>query len=394
MPRVPRMASFIAGDYSLDMNDLLPHLQQQLPEALSFLEQMVSMESPSPDKLLVDLFARFTGSKFQEAGGEVDYVPASGFGDHLRVRFTSKSKDRILLLGHTDTVWPAGEIQKRPFRIDGGRALGPGVFDMKAGILLMWMAVGALKRIRGGFSKSVSILLTSDEEIGSNSSRALIESEASQCQAVFVLEPSLPGGVLKTARKGVGRFTVKAIGKAAHAGIDPAKGINAIEELSRQIIKLHTMTVMGRGTTVTVGVAQGGTRSNVVPAEAVAEVDVRIASVEEAARITAAIEGLSPELPGARLEIRGSINRPPMERTVETERLFEIAKKIASRMGIDLKEGSTGGASDGNLTSALGIPTLDGLGAIGDGAHAVDEWVDVESLPHRAALIAELIDTA
>jgi glutamate carboxypeptidase len=263
---------------------------------------------------------------------------------------------------------------------------------MKAGILLMWMAVGALKKLRGGFGKSVTILLTSDEEIGSNSSRALIESEASQSQAVFVLEPSLPGGTLKTARKGVGRFTVKAIGKAAHAGIDPSKGVNAIEEISRQIIKLQKMTDMAHGTTVTVGVVQGGTRSNVVPAEAAAEVDVRITSIEEAERITNAIKSLTPELPGARLEIRGSINRPPMERTSDTVRLFETARKIAAQIGMDLKEGSTGGASDGNLTSALGIPTLDGLGAIGDGAHAVEEWVDLESLPQRAALLAGLIE--
>ena len=374
------------------MNDLVAYLTQNLPDSLQFLEQMVTLESPSLDKPLVDRFARFAGSKFEEIGGKVDYVAADRFGDHLRVRFTGKSTDRILLLGHTDTVWPAGEIQKRPFRIDGGRALGPGVFDMKAGILLMWMAAGALRKIRGGFNKSVTILLTSDEEIGSNSSRALIESEAGQCQAVFVLEPSLPGGALKTARKGVGRFTVKAIGKAAHAGIDPSKGVNAIEEISRQIIKLQKMTGMGRGTTVTVGVVRGGTRSNVVPAEAAAEVDVRITSMEEAVRIANAINDLTPELPGANLEIRGSINRPPMERTAETARLFENAQKIAARMGIDLKEGSTGGASDGNLTSAQGIPTLDGLGAIGDGAHAVDEWVDAESLPQRAALIAGLIE--
>lgn len=374
------------------MNDLVSYLTQQLPEALRFLEQMVMLESPSPDKRLVDQFVLFAGSKFAEIGGQADYVATERFGDHLRVRFAGRSGNRILLLGHTDTVWPAGEIRKRPFRIDGGKALGPGVFDMKAGILLMWMAVGALKKIRGGFGKSVTILLTSDEEIGSNSSRALIESEASRSQAVFVLEPSLPGGTLKTARKGVGRFTVKAVGKAAHAGIDPSKGVNAIEEISRQIIKLQKMTDMAHGTTVTVGVVQGGTRSNVVPAEAAAEVDVRMTSIEQAEHIANAIKSLTPELPGARLEIRGSINRPPMERTSDTARLFETARKIAAQMGIDLKEGSTGGASDGNLTSALGIPTLDGLGAIGDGAHAIEEWVDVESLPQRAALLAGLIE--
>jgi glutamate carboxypeptidase len=373
------------------MSELLPYLNQQLPDALKFLEQMVNLESPSLDKSFVDEFARFIGPKFEALGGVTNYVRAERFGDHLVVRFPGRTNERILLLGHMDTVWPAGEAAKRPFRIDAGKALGPGVFDMKAGILLMWMAVRGLQN-RGKLTKNVTVLLTSDEEVGSNSSRRLIESEATQCKAVLVLEPSLPGGILKTARKGVGRFTVKAIGKAAHAGIDPTKGVNAIEELSRQVIKLHSMTDASRGTTVTVGVMQGGTRANVVPAEAAAEVDVRIASIEEAARITSAIKALTPELTGALLEVRGSINRPPMERTADTGQLFEAARTIAARMGIDLKEGSTGGASDGNLTSALGIPTLDGLGPIGDGAHASGEWVDTESLPQRAALVAELID--
>ena len=376
------------------MKDLISHLKQQLPENLRFLERMVSMESPSFDKPLVDKFVRFAGSRFQEIGGEIEYVATERFGDQMLARFSGKSSDRILLLGHTDTVWPAGEIEKRPFEIGDGRIFGPGVFDMKAGILLMWMAVGALSRMRGALERSVTVLLTSDEEVGSNSSRALTESEAARCRAVFVLEPSLPGGVLKTARKGVGQFTLKAVGRAAHAGIDPLKGVNAIEEISRQILKLHRLTDVVQGTTVSVGVVQGGTRSNVVPAEAAAEIDVRITSIGEAERVTRAIKALAPELPGARLEVSGSINRPPMERTSDTVRLFEIACRIAAQIGIDLKEGSTGGASDGNLTSALGIPTLDGLGAVGDGAHAVDEWVDVESLPARAALVAGLIETA
>ena len=368
-------------------------MKQQLPESLRLLEEMVSMETPSFDKPLVDKFVRFAGSRFQEIGGEVDYVATERFGDHMRARFTGKSGGRILLLGHTDTVWPAGEIQKRPFTIGGGRALGPGVFDMKAGILLMWMSLGALLRTRGALERSVTVLLTSDEEVGSDSSRGLIESEAAQCRAVFVLEPSLPGGVLKTARKGVGRFTIKAIGRAAHAGIDPSKGVNAIEEISRQILKLHKLTDVAGGTSVTAGVVQGGTRSNVVPAEAAVEIDVRITSSVEAERVTRTIRALEPELAGARLEVRGSINRPPMERTADTARLFDIARNIAAQMGMDLKEGSTGGASDGNLTSALGIPTLDGLGPVGDGPHAVDEWVEVGSLPERAALVAGLIET-
>jgi glutamate carboxypeptidase len=258
---------------------------------------------------------------------------------------------------------------------------------MKAGIVLMWMAIQAMK------DAPVTVLLTSDEEVGSNSSRKLIEAEAANCRAVLVLEPSLPGGVLKTARKGVGRFTVKAIGRAAHAGIEPENGINAIDELSRQILKLHNMTDLSRGTTVTVGVVQGGTRSNVVPAEAAAEVDARVSSLEEAERITSNIKALSPELPGARLEVRGAISRPPMERTAETARLFQAARAVAAELGFDLQEGATGGASDGNFTAALGIPTLDGLGAVGGGAHAVNEWVDIDSLPQRAGLLAGLIES-
>ncbi len=379
------------------MKDLLSHLEQKLPESLLLLEQMVTMESPSFEKRLVDEFTSFLGNRFHEIGGQVDFIAAERFGKHLRVRFPGRSgssEGRILLLGHTDTVWPAGEIQKRPFRINGNRATGPGVFDMKAGIVLMWMALSALselKALRGGLARSVTVLLTSDEEVGSNTSRSLIESEAGKSGAVLVLEPSLPGGALKTARKGVGRFTLKAIGRAAHAGIDPSRGINAIEEISRQVIKLQGMSGTG-GTTVTVGVVQGGTRSNVVPAEAGIEVDVRVASMEEADRITKAIRSLTAELPGARLEVRGAISRPPMERTAETVRLFKIAQGVAAEIGIDLKEGSTGGASDGNLTAAMGIPTLDGLGAVGDGAHAVDEYIEIESLAHRAALLAGMIE--
>src|SRR5215471_9208994 len=318
------------------MNDLVQHFRQQLPEALALLEEMVSMESPSYDKDLSDKFVGFLAGKFREIGGQVDLIPAAKVGNHLRVKFSGHAGDRILLLGHTDTVWPAGEITKRPFKIENNRAMGPGVFDMKAGIVLMWMVLNALKTV------SVTVLLTSDEEIGSTSSRAMIESEASQCRTVFVLEPSLPGGALKTARKGVGRFTVKAIGRAAHAGVDPEKGVNAIEEISRQILKLQRMTDTARGTTVTVGVVQGGTRSNVVPAEAAAEIDVRIASVDESERVAKMIKALSPELPGARLEIRGAINRPPMERNTETARLFESARSIAKGLGINLREGSTG----------------------------------------------------
>lgn len=371
------------------MQDLLANCRRLCPEAIRLLERCVSMESPSLDKELTDRFAGFLADvfrkQFEHDGATIDLLPAGKFGNHLRIKFPSSSTHRILLLGHIDTVWPKDEAAKRPFSQTGGRATGPGIFDMKAGIVLMWMALGALAQ------KPVTVLLTSDEEVSSPSSRGLIEAEAAACRAVLVLEPSLPGGALKTSRKGLGRFTVKAIGRAAHAGIEPEKGVNAIEEISRQILKLQRMTRVDRGTTVTVGVVQGGSRSNVVPAEAAAEVDVRVASMEEAERIALDIRQLSAELPAARLEIRGSIIRPPMERTADTARLFDLARRLAREIGIDLAEGSTGGASDGNFTAALGIPTLDGLGPVGGGAHALDEWVDIDSLPERAALVAGLI---
>jgi glutamate carboxypeptidase len=373
------------------MKQLLSYLQQELPGGLQLLEQLVNMESPSTDKVLVDRFARFVGSQFDAIGGTVDFIPVERFGDHLRVNFPGKTSEKILLLGHTDTVFPVGEVAKRPFHITNGTAAGPGVFDMKAGILIMWSALRALRNTGNPLEHAITVLLTSDEEVGSATSRTLLESEGRSARAVFVLEPSLPGGVLKTSRKGVGRFTIKGIGRAAHAGVDPAKGINAIEEIARQVLLLQAMSNEELGTSVTVGVVQGGTRSNVVPAEAAIEVDVRVATNDEASRMTTAIHTLQPQLPGARLEIRGAINRPPMERTTDTVRLFELARSIGTEVGIDINEGSTGGASDGNFTSALGIPTLDGLGAVGDGAHAIHEYVDIASLPYRAALIAGLI---
>jgi len=371
----------------MHMNDLLNTLRQNLPDTLKLLETMVNMDSPSVDKPLVDRFARFLGPQFEALGGVVEYVFAERFGDHLVARFDGLSSDSLLILGHTDTVFPAGEVVRRPFRVENNRATGPGVFDMKAGIALILSGLRGL----GPLPRAVTVLLTSDEEMGSPSSRHLIEQEAGKAGAVLVLEPSLPGGGLKTARKGVGRFTVMATGRAAHAGIDPARGVNAIQEIAHQILQLQRMSDAARGTTVTVGMVQGGTRVNVVPAEAAVEVDVRIANNDEAARITEAIRGLRPQLTGTTLHIRGGINRPPMERTTDTARLFEVARRIGEELGIPIEEGSTGGASDGNFTSAMGIPTLDGLGAIGNGAHSLDEYIEIASLPERAALIAGLI---
>src|SRR5262245_55255820 len=244
------MASFIAEDYRT-MKQLISHLSQQLPNDLQLLEQMVNMESPSLEKPFVDRFVRFAGSQFEALGGEVQYVPAERFGDHLLVRFPGESAESVLLLGHTDTVFPSGEAARRPFQIADGKATGPGVFDMKAGILLMWSAIRSLLHTKGRLARSVNVLLTSDEEVGSSSSRSLVETEARRVKSVLVLEPSLPKGALKTARKGTGRFTIKAIGRAAHAGLDPLKGVNAIEEIAHQILKLQQMSDPN-GTTITV----------------------------------------------------------------------------------------------------------------------------------------------
>jgi glutamate carboxypeptidase len=373
------------------MKDLLKRLWDLQPDTTRLLEAMVNMDSPSSDKALVDLFGRFIGSEFEALGGDVEHIAAGRFGDHVLVRFPGSDRVRpVLLLGHTDTVFSSGEAVRRPFKIQEGKATGPGVFDMKAGIAVMWAALKTMRSV-GPLPRPVTVLLNSDEEVGSPTSRPLIENEAQAVKAALVLEPSLPGGAVKTSRKGTGQFTIKAIGRAAHTGIDPERGINAIAEIALQVQELHKLSAPGAGTTVTVSVIQGGTRVNVVPAEAGLEADIRVSSHEEAARITEAIRGLKAQLPGASLQIRGGINRPPMERSSDIAGLFALAKEIASEMDFTLEEGSTGGASDGNFTSAMGVPTLDGLGPIGRGAHSLEEYVEIDSIPQRAALLAELI---
>jgi glutamate carboxypeptidase len=278
-----------------------------------------------------------------------------------------------------------------PLREDGGRLYGPGVFDMKAGIAIGMQAIRALQACRMMPRARVVMLLTTDEEIGSRASRATIEADARQSHAVLVLEPSLPGGAAKTSRKGCGEYELIVRGRAAHAGIEPGKGANAIRELALQIGKLDAIQDVERGVTVNVGLISGGTRANVVPDLAHAIVDVRVQALADAASVDAALHRLAPELPGTSLELRGGIDRPPLERTDSVVRLYQTARQVAAELGHSLAEGSTGGGSDGNFTAALGIPTLDGLGATGDGAHALHEHVNVVDLPWRAALIAGLL---
>jgi len=299
---------------------------------------------------------------------------------------------QILLLGHVDTVWPVGTLEKRPFRVEGDTAYGPGCYDMKSGLVVALWALRALGALGRRLRRPVTLLVNTDEETGSNTSRAAIEEEAKRSAAALVLEPALPDGAVKTWRKGVGHFRVEVRGRAAHAGAEPEKGVSAVGEMAHQVLRLHDLTDLETGTTVNVGVIGGGSRSNVVAEAAWAEVDVRVMSREEAGRIEKIIRGLEPVLSGARLTVTGGIERLPMERSEGALILYEKARRVAADLGFDLKETGTGGASDGNFTSALGIPTLDGLGAAGDGAHAEHEQVDLKTLPLRASLLAGLIE--
>jgi glutamate carboxypeptidase len=283
-----------------------------------------------------------------------------------------------------------GSFATHPFRVEEGKAYGPGIFDMQNSLVLVEYALRAVRDLALALPRPVTVLITSDEEVGSPTSRTLIEEEARRSAYVLVMESPLPGGVLKTSRKGVGRYTVEITGRAAHAGVEPEKGVSAIQELAHQVLKLHSLTELAQGTTVNVGVVHGGTVVNVVAAQAVAEVDVRAWSQAEAERIDQGILGLLPVTPGAQVRVRGGWNRPPLERRM-TAALFAQAQTIGRALGLTLDEGGTGGGSDGNFTAALGIPTLDGLGTPGHGAHADHEHIEVDQMPGRAALLAALL---
>ncbi|MBX6362767.1 MAG: M20 family metallopeptidase [Gemmatimonadetes bacterium] len=353
------------------------------------------MESPSGDVARATALAEVVTAELAAAGAETRLVDAPGFGRHVQatVPGANPSAAPILILGHLDTVWPVGTLADRPFRIVDGRAEGPGIFDMKAGLAVAIEALAELHHAGRRPARPVRVLVTCDEEVGSTTSRPLIEQLARGAAATLVLEPSLPGGAAKTARKGVGVYRLRFTGRAAHAGIDPAKGVSAVLEMAHQILALHALAAPDRGTTVSVGPVRGGTVSNVIPAEAEAEVDVRFATLDEGQRVDAAIRSLRPALPGAGVAVvEGGINRPPLERTAAVAALYRTARDLASDIGFDLPEGSTGGGSDGCFTAALGIPTLDGLGPQGGGAHAVDEHILVADLPRRVALVRRLLE--
>lgn len=327
------------------------------------------------------------------AGGRAEILPASGAGNHVRVAWGEDHEGPpIMLLGHYDTVWDAGTLEGMPFVVEDGIARGPGVFDMKCGLVQVFWAVRTLMETTGGIERPIVFLCNSDEELGSPSSRDVIRDEAGRAAAVLVLEPSMDGS-LKTSRKGVGHFTVRVSGKPSHAGLDPAGGVSAVEELARITLELHSHTDMEAGTTVNVGAVRGGTRYNVIAGEAFGDVDLRIANSAEAERMTEVIESLDPHHPEAGIEVEGGMVWPPMERTPQIAALFEEARRTAAVIGFDLGEAAVGGASDGCLTAALGMPTLDGLGAVGGGAHATNEHVIVDDIPVCAALVAGLLRT-
>lgn len=357
---------------------------------LELIEALVAIESPSDDPDAVNRCGRELRSRLEAMGGMVTPIPSATAGDHLRAVFGSGDR-QILMLGHFDTVWPVGQLGRMPMKREGGRLYGPGVFDMKAGIGLAALATRAVLDA-GGFEGCRAVMLwTTDEEIGSATSRAVIEAEAAKSDAVLVFEPSLPGGAFKTSRKGVGEFEIVARGVSAHAGLDPGKGVSAVRELARQIIALDELQDPSRGVTVTAGVISGGTRANVVPELARALIDARANTMADAQRVERAIKSLQPQVPGARLEITGGFDRPPLERSPGVVRLFELARSVAADIGVTLEEGSAGGGSDGNFTGPI-APTLDGIGAIGDGAHALHEHVEIGALATRAAVIAGVLD--
>jgi glutamate carboxypeptidase len=368
---------------------LLAYCRGQEVRLIEAIETLARLESPSTDKAAVDRCGDAIALQAEALGGHVDRLRRDLRGNHLRIEFQGDGP-RVMLLGHFDTVWDVGQIRRMPVVRQDGKLHGPGVFDMKSGIAVAMLAMRAIAAVAVPAPRVV-MLWTTDEEVGSATSREAIEEEARRSDAVLVLEPSLPGGAAKTSRKGCGDFDLTVHGVSAHAGIDPGKGASAIHELAHQITTLTALQDLARGVSVNIGTISGGTRTNVVAELAHASVDVRVPTMEDAARIETAVRGLKPRLEGTSLELSGGFGRPPLERSPHVIRLYETAREVARRLGIDLAEGGTGGGSDGNFTAALGVPTLDGLGPMGDGAHALHEHALISDLTWRAAFVAALV---
>lgn len=380
----------MAGD-TVAMRGLLAGARRKQTALVEQTRKLVLAESPSAEKAAVDACLALAAERAQELGGRVKMHRVRGFGNAMEARFGARRRGEkaVLMLGHLDTVWPLGTLKTMPWRVAEGRLWGPGVLDMKAGAAMALTAVELLTEAEL-LEREVVLLLTGDEEVGSPGSRVVIEHVAAECGAALVLEPA-QGLAYKTARKGTGDWRIEVKGVAAHAGVDFVKGANAIRELARAIETVSGWTDLQHGLTVSVDVAGGGTATNVVPAEAWAEVDVRIARKADGARIARRFAGLKAVDRRCAVTVTGGINRPPMERTRGTVRLFEAARGLAAEMGLELEEAATGGGSDGNFTAAIGVATLDGMGAVGEGAHARHESVMVEHLAVRTALIAGMV---
>ncbi len=371
-------------------------LRPRLPQMLDTLRELTIRESPSLEKEPADRCCLFLADLWLHRKTLANIIKQKHRGDQLRILWpatASRSKSQLLVLGHFDTVYPSGTLVHMPFHVKNGKAYGPGTFDMKAGIVQALFALEALQESRLPLNKRIVFLWTSDEEIGSEASRKLIESEARRSDAVFVLEPSLgPRGLIKTSRKGVGEAELIVHGRASHAGLAPEKGINAVHELASQISRIEKWNDPRSGVTINADIIEGGSRTNVIADRAKATLDLRAWKVSDMRALEKKLHALKPVHRGAKLELHGGFDRPPLERK-HSAALFTRAKSLASQMGLSLGEAAAGGGSDGNFTAALGIPTLDGLGAVGDGAHSTHEHVVLKTMPERAALLAALLVT-
>jgi glutamate carboxypeptidase len=370
---------------------LLAYLRDHQQEMVDQLQQFIALESPTNHKPSVDQLGMVLAEQLRQLGAAVEILPQTEVGDVIRARW-GQGDDGLLILSHMDTVWDVGTVTGRPTTVEDGKLYGVGSMDMKGGIVIALWALRALREHNVFPDQQITYLLNSDEETGSQVSGGIIEEEALKHRAVFVTEPP-EHGAYKTARKGVSSYRVTATGRAAHAGAEHAQGVNAIEELARQILIIQGMTDYEIGTTANVGVVEGGTRGNVVPAQASAQVNVRATTRANAIKIDEQMHALKPHHPEATIEVEGGIGVPPMERTPEIAALFKQAQSLAREMGIEITEGSTGGGSDGNRTAALGVPTFDGMGVVGEGGHSIHEYAVIDSLSERAAIMAAMLRT-
>jgi glutamate carboxypeptidase len=388
------MTGMRCGYYS-NVDRFLRYAREKQKEIIALIREMVECESPSDDPASVNRFVELMAERVKDIAKVKTLSGGGKYGKHLRCEFTchaKKKEPQILVLGHSDTVWPLGTLANMPYGEGRGRLWGPGVLDMKAGMAFFIFAMRALRDLDVPMRRNVLLQVNSDEEVGSESSRELTEEAARRSAAVLVLEPGTGlEGKLKTARKGVGWYTVTAHGKASHAGVDFSNGANAIIEMARQLSKIAEFTRLDRGVTVSAGVVQGGTRSNVVAAECSAQIDVRAPRARDAAYLERVFGALKAFDRRCSIEVTGGLNRPPMERSAGVRKLFSIAKKLGAELGVEVEESSTGGGSDGNFTAALGVPTLDGLGAVGEGAHAVNESILINRIADRTALLAKIV---